>query len=556
MAAPSQSRSLKRNPPLSTRALPPPLLAQLAALTPAELHRLTLRERLEIDASLAAHERAEGLASHRAFCESPHWCNLTLSPLMAAVMDAAEGRPVTTIDDDQALRHFGCIRAELPQDARRLVAARAGGRAGKSSRMLATKSIFAALTVPLLTLNPGERAMSLLIAPDLYLAHQTLGFVKGYAEASPALRSRVLRETADELELLRPDELPVTIRVRAASRGGRGGRGFVLVFAGLDEAAFFRDESSGVVNDLEIYRAVAPRLAPGAQCWIASTPWVAGVGILEENLARDFGTHTHALCVTAPTRALNPTWDPDGSIEAALREEDPDNADREIGAIPLAQGSTLFFDKVAIDAAIDAQRPLDLPYDRTKTYGAAGDFAFRRNSSALAITARTPAEGDGGDRYALALLDERRPEKGVPLKPSAVCDAFAEPLARFEQGEVAADSHERDDVAEEMARHDVTVVPLPEGQKGKAEQYLLTRKLLREGRLTLPKHERLLRQLRAVTAKAAPGGGLSISSPQTADGAHGDLVSAFVGSVWKAVQGASVTEAPDPPDAITLHTDY
>jgi len=529
--------------------LPPPLLAQLAALTPTELRRLTLRERLEIEASLAAHERAEGLTSHRAFCESPHWCGLTLSPLMAAIMDAAEGRPVTTIDDDQALRHFGCTLAELPKTPRRLVATRAGGRAGKSSRLLATKALLAALTVPLTTLNPGERAMSLLIAPDLYLAHQTLGFVRGYTEVSEALRSRVLRDTADEIELVRPDDLPVLIRVRAASRGGRGGRGFVLVFAGLDEAAFFRDESSGVVNDLEIYRAVAPRLAPGAQCWIASTPWVEGVGILEENLARDFGTHTHALCVTAPTRALNPTWDPDGSIEAALREEDPDNADREIGAIPLAQGSSLFFEKVTLDAATDDRRPLDLPPEPGAFYGAAGDFAFRRNASTLAIVRRRAVESPTGvdlDRYELVLLDERRPEKKAPLKPAAVCDEFAEPLGRYGCEDVAADSHERDSVAEEMARHGIRVRALPEGQRGKAEQFVFFRRLLREGRFTMAKHPRLLAQLKAVTSKPAPGGGLTITSPQTADGSHGDLVSGLVGAVWRASVG-DLTPALNPP---------
>ena len=144
-----------------------------------------------------------------------------------------------------------------------------------------------------------------------------LGFCSGYVAASPRLAAMVIRETTEEIELRRPDGLPVLIRVRAASRGGKGGRGFVLVFAGLDEAAFFRDESSGVVNDTEIYRAVAQRLAPGGQCWIVSTPWVEGQGLLEETLAANHGTHTHALCATAPTRALNPTWDPDGTIEAS-----------------------------------------------------------------------------------------------------------------------------------------------------------------------------------------------------------------------------------------------
>jgi hypothetical protein len=514
------------------------LLQQLAALTPAQWAALPPPQRADLRAALDAHERAIALRSHRAFCESPHWCGLTLSPLMAAVMDAAQGRPVTTIDDEASLKHFGCERSKLPRVARRLVAIRAGGRAGKSSRLLATAAIYYALVVPLPTLAARERAVSLIIAPDLVLARQVLGFVGGYCETSPALASMVVRDTADEIELRRPDGQSVLIRVRAASRGGKGGRGFVFVFAGLDEAAFFRDDSSGVVNDTEVYRPVAQRLAPGAQAWIASTPWVEGIGLLEEKLSADFGAHEHTLCAVAPTRALNPTWDPDGTIEAALRESDPDNADREILAIPLAAGSTLFFDKVALDAATDEQRPLDLPAEPGGLYGAAGDFAFRRNASAMAIVRRHPVPSPDGtdlDRYELVFLDERKPEKGTPLKPAAVCDDFGPAIVRYGAGDGAgADSHERDVVAAEMARHNVTVVALPEGQKGKAAQYLFFRRLTREGRWIQPKNPRLRAQQNGIIGKPAPGGGLSISSPTTPDGAHGDLVSAVVGAAWVA----------------------
>jgi len=462
-------------------------------------------------------------------------------------MDASEGIPVTTIDDETSRRHFGCKLSELPTVARRLVAVRAGGRAGKSSRLLAAKALHAALTVPLTTLAHGERAVALLMAPDMALARQVLGFVRGYCEASPALSSMVLRDTADEIELQRPDGLPVLIRVRAASRGGRGGRGFVLVFAGLDEAAFFRDESSGVVNDTEIFRAVEQRLTPGAQCWIASTPWVEGVGILETTLAKDLGAHVHALCAVAPTRALNPTWDPDGTIEAAMRERDPENADREIGAIPLAAGSLLFFDKNTLDAATDAKRPQDLEPVHGALYGAAGDFAFRRNASTVAIVRRV-ADPDGDenrDRYELAFLDERRPEKGAPLKPASVVDDFAPAILRYDAGaDLGADSHERDDVAAEMARHNITVTPLPEGQAGKAEQYLWLRRLLREGRFAMPRHTRLRAQFDGITSKPAPGGGMSISSPTTPDGSHGDLVSAVVGAAWRARYATKVKHRP------------
>ena len=509
-------------------ALPQALLSSLGALSPEDLAKLPAKARTELALALEGHEQAVALRSFRAFCESPHFCNLTLSPLMAAIMDASEGRPVTSVDDVAAVRHFGCARAKLPRVARRLVAVRAGGRAGKTSRLLATKALHAALTVPVPTLGRGERPVSLLMAPDLKLGHQILGFVKGYIEGSPALSALAANETADEVELRRPDGNPVVIRVRAASRGGRGARGFVLVFFGMDEASFFRDEASGVVNDTEVYRAAAQRLVPGAQGWAVSTPWVQGMGLLEDTLAVDFGVHLNALCAVAPTRALNPTWDPDGTIERALRESDPDNASREIDAIPLTSGSNVFFDKATLDHAVDDVRPMALPADAHGAYSAGGDFGFRRNSSALAVVKRD------GDRFALAAIEELSPSPGAPLAPSAVCDAFAAVLLRYHCTGTACDSHERDQVRDELARHGLSAYEAPEGQAGKAEMFTLTRRLLREGRLSLPKHPRLLSQLRGVTSKPAAGGGLSISQPHTADGAHGDLVSALVAAVWAA----------------------
>lgn len=476
--------------------------------------------------------------SFRSFAEHPDFCALAPSPLIAAVMDASEGRRPSTIDDATCERHFGCALDALPRGAPRTVVVRAGGRGGKTSRLLAPKAVHAAWTVPLPTLARGEHAVSLIIAPDLTLARQALSFARGYIDASPVLRAAKVAESTDHITLRRPDGKLVDVRVRAASRGGRGGRAFTLVFAGLDEACFFRDETTGVVNDAEMYRAVIQRIVPAGQCWIVSTPWVQGVGLLEELSDKNFGSHVQALCVLAPTRALNPTWDPSGEIEADLRENDPDNAAREIDAIPFAAGSTIFFDKVTLDAAVDERRSQDLPPETGATYGAGGDFGFRRNSSALAIVKR---DDEDGERYDLALLDEQRPDRGVPLKPSAVCDAFGAELNRYTCGEVAADSHERREVAEELARHNITVVSAPEGQAGKVEMFVLARRVLREGKVRLPKHPRLLSQLRAVTAKPAPGGGLSISSPRTSDGAHGDLVSALVTAIWK----ASITRPPD-----------
>lgn len=489
-----------------------------------------------LDAQLAcldavAEVRHQAPPTFREFAEDPQFCARSPSPLIAAIMDASAGHTPNTIDDEASVRHFGCPLADIPTEAPRTVVVRAGGRGGKTSQCLAPKALHAAWTVPVPTLGPGEKAYALLFAPDLSLAHQTFSFVKGYVDASPTLRNALVADpTADELTLRRPDGNLACVRVAAASRGGKGGRGKTLVFAGMDEACFFFDAATGVVNDAEIYRAVIQRIVPGGQCWIVSTPWIALVGLLEELLQKNFGSHRQALCCVAPTRALNPGWDPDGEIERDLRENDPDNATREIDAIPLTAGSGVWFDYAAIDAAVDEDRPLQLAPVLGGLYGVGGDFGFKRDSSAQAIVQAIETI------LHLAALDEQRPVPGTTLKPSAVVGDFAKVLQHYGVARLACDSHERAQVAAEFASHNIEVIPVPEGQTGKAMTYTLLRTLFREGRVKIPKDPRLIRQLKAVTGRPTPGGGITITSPRQAGGGHGDLVSAFVAAAWLASQ--------------------
>lgn len=460
------------------------------------------------------------------FLRSPRFCAIDPSPMVRAIADASDGLAVSSITDVDAQRYFGCALSGLPQQPRRTIAIEAGGRGGKTSRLLAPKAIHAAWTVPLPTLAPGEHAVSLIVSSELVFAKQALSFVRGYCEASPVLSRAIVGEPGQEsITLRRPDGKLVDIRIRAAGVRGKGGRAFTLVFAGMDEAAFFYDES-GAVNDVEIYRAATQRIVPGGQIWLVSTPWIEGEGKLEELLRDNIGTHAEALAVhRVGTRALNPTWDPTGEIERDLRR-DPDNAAREIDAIPLSGASSKWFAPAAIDGAVNVSRTVDLPREDGWSYAAGADMGFRRNSSALAVVAYREGQ------VRLALLREMRPAPGVPLKPAAVVDAFASESKRFGAYEIRVDSHEREAVQVELARHGMTATHAAEGQIGKAEMFAHARRLLHEGQLELPDLPRLSQQLRDVVGRPLPGGGTSITTRGRTDGSHGDLVSALVHALW------------------------
>ena len=524
-------RSPPPRPTLCTRALPPSLLAQLSALTPAQLASLTAIERAEIGAALDAHERFEDAQSFRSFLTSPHYCGLTLSPMVAAIASAADGHRPDTIDDATAQRYFGCDLDGLPRVPRRAVAVQAGGRGGKTSRLLAPKAVHAAWTVPLPTLEPEEHAVALIVSSDLVFARQALSFCVGHIRKSPALSAALVGEPgADSLTLRRPDGKLVDVRVRAAGAKGKGGRAFTLVFAGLDEACFFFDDS-GVVNDREIFRACSPRIVPGGQLWMVSTPWVEGVGVLEEELASNWGNHTETLAARGVgTKALNPTWDPTGEIEAKERRNDPDNAAREIDAVPLTAGSTHFFSREAIEAAFVESLPQITPPHAGAMVAAGGDMGFTKNSSALAVVERIAGVKGAPPRFRLVRLEERKPLPGMPLQAKAVAREFADLFTPYGTREFVTDAHEIADVRDALTAKGCSVVVAPP----KTEAYTDARGILHEGRLELPPNARLRAQLRAVVAKPMPGGGVQIKSPVAADGSHGDLVSALVNALWMA----------------------
>jgi hypothetical protein len=454
------------------------------------------------------------------------------SPLVHAIIDSSEGRWPATITDAQCREHFGCGLAEMPREARRTVAVRAGGRGGKSSRLLAPKALHAAWTVPLPTLNHGEVASALIVAPDLKLARQTFSFCLGYVEQSPLLQRYLVKEpTKDTIDLARPDGKRVRVEILAATRGGRAVRARTLVFAGLDEACLFFDDKSGVVNDADIYRAVHQRVVPGGQTWIVSTPWLADTGILEGFISKDFGRHENTLCCIGGTRALNPNWDPDGTIERDLREQDPDAAVREIDGIPLAGGAGAFFEPTALIACVAADDELEQD-GRAVAFG--GDLGFVRDSSALVgATLSDPID--------VVVLDEVRPEPGQPLKPSEVVARFGKTIRARGAWSFCADGHYRETAREHLEPAGVDFVDAPSGQQGKSEVYLHAKKLIHERRVRLPNNPRLLTQLRQVVSRPMPGGGVSISTPRRkagqGGGGHGDLVSALVLALWQARDG-------------------
>jgi hypothetical protein len=71
----------------------------------------------------------------------------------------------------------------------------------------------------------------------------------GLIEKSPILSKSIVHQNMSSITLKRPDGKEVTIEIVVAKPGGLDVRGFVLVFVGIDEAAYMPCEGAIVDAD-------------------------------------------------------------------------------------------------------------------------------------------------------------------------------------------------------------------------------------------------------------------------------------------------------------------
>jgi hypothetical protein len=191
-----------------------------------------------------------------------------------------------------------------------------GRRSGKS-RIAALVATYLAALAKTDKLAPGEWGTVLVCAVDRTQARVVFDSIRALLTEIPSLRSLVVAETAEALELRH------RVRVEVRSSSFRRVRGVTLLAAVLDECAFMRDEASAL-PDLELYRALRPSLATtGGMILGISSPW-AQRGLLWSKYRRHFGKDGDVLVWQADSQRMNPTL-PQQLIEEAT-EDDPEAA--------------------------------------------------------------------------------------------------------------------------------------------------------------------------------------------------------------------------------------
>ncbi len=428
--------------------------------------------------------------------------------------DGVDPCDLETDERESARALFGPVDRISPF-ARNVVAVVAGGRSGKTY-LSALRALHLALTADLSRLAPGERAFGIFVAPDMALAEQAISYATGALEVSP-LHNVIEAASSRTLVIRRSHGRSVELSVRAASSKGKTGRGRNIICAILDESCFFFD-AGYVVNDEDIYRAIAPRVVRGGQLIVQSTPW-GKQGLLYDLWSRNFGSPQTCIAVHASTRAMRSDPDQLAKIDAEY-QRDPENARREFGA-EFLDTDAQFLSSADVDACTrgDAELP---PFQRAE-HVACIDPASRANAFTL-VVGRLDFDG----RLVVSLAREWRPGAGSPLDLRAVVREVAAEVRRYGCDSVVSDQWSGDALAALFDDCGVALQQQTLAGVDAAEAWQRLRTLFSTRALSLPRCAQLRADLCGVRRRVSSGGGVSFVLPSTPDGRHADYAPALL----------------------------
>jgi len=187
-----------------------------------------------------------------------------------------------------------------------------------------------------------------------------------------------------------------------------------------------------------------------------------------------------------------------------------------------------FFTTAELEAALDDYELVD-PSDTVAASGCGGvvggvDWGGRRDANALCIVAALSADGRGRSRFWLPFLEER-----FDLDYDGWIDRLLGLAGVFQFQRLCSETNGVGQMPTEVlgkalwqaGRSDVALEPVTTTARSKENAFGFVRLLLQQGRLRLPRHTGLLKQLAALEYEATESGGLRIAVPERAG--HDDL---------------------------------
>ena len=382
----------------------------------------------------------------------------------------------------------------------------AAGRGSGKSRISAAIAVYVAAFFEH-DLDPGEVGHVLVLAGSRDQAQMVFGYVRAFLHRSPILRKMIENVTFGEIRLTNG----VTIAVHSNSYRLIRGRTLLAVVA--DEIAFWRDEDSAV-PDVEVFRAVRPSLARTGGMWIGiSSPYRRG-GLLYTKYQDNFGTDDDdVLVVRAATELLNPTISP-----AAIAKEiakDP-IAGRSEWMAEFRSGVSSLLDEQVIKDAVDHSRPLELPPRSGRKYFAFTDASAGRHDAFSVCIGHCE-----GSRQEASWIGDVVRGVAPPFDPRSVAIEYAQLARSYGCRKITGDAFSGEWVASAFAD---AGIPYETSPLNRSALYLEALPHFNRGAVSLPNHERLLRELRNLERRVQRSGRDAVDHPRAGSDDHANAV--------------------------------
>lgn len=402
-------------------------------------------------------------------------------------------------------------RKKPPKGVARYAYLICGRRAGKSFILALVATFLACFFNYAPYLARGERGTIMIVASDRRQARTILRYIRALLNEVPLLKRMIERETAEGFDLANR----VTIEISTASM--KSVRGYTVVGALLDEAAFFSTEEGSASPDAEIVKAIKPAMSmiPNAMLLVASSPY-AKRGILWEAHRDHFGKEGDPTLVwQADTRTMNPSV-PQSEIDDAYAA-DPASASAEFGA----QFRSDIESYVTIEAVLACVSD--------------GVFERPRESGVTYSAFLDPSGGGGQDSYTMAIghLDEPTGmaivdcirEAKPPFSPEDTTAAFAATLTAYGISKVIGDRFAGEWVREPLRKLGISYDP---SAKPKSDLYRDTLPLINSRKADLLDHKRMVQQFVGLEMRTSRAGKPSIDHGPNQ---HDDISNAVAGLI-------------------------
>lgn len=403
----------------------------------------------------------------------------------------------------------------------------AGRQVGKS-RLLATLALHTAFARPNVTV--------LLVSAGEVASRRLLDEIATLANSSPLLKGSVVDETTQLVVLSNGS----TIRSVPASQ--RQIRGWPVDLLIVDEAGFI---------DPDIWRAAEPAIIarPGSRVVLASSPWGGPDHFFRQLWSRGMKAPDQQVAAWHWPSSVSPMVDRD-LLEQIRDRESPAYFSREFLA-EWSDPTGAFFTSVELDDAVHdvpLLDPDDADADPAALGGVVGgvDWGMQRDAHALTvIAARAEPDGRGRIRYWVPWVEER-----YGMTYDAWIARLVELSGRFLFNALSAETNGVGQMPTQVLGRGVweavgreVVQPVSTTARLKEDGFGFIRLLLQQGRLALPRHPALLKQLAALEFSQTESGVMRIEVPERAG--HDDLAMSLCLAVLPLMAQELVPEVAD-----------